>query len=252
MKISATVLLAIVSALSAQGDTLSDLRAVLGRLNGHAPIRATYEIQRSGQSKGRFVNDRYSGSVAVEIEADTAALRVVFPQALLDTIAREQAAKLRNSATDTPTLNALWEVSAVHTAEAVDFAPALLQMIDGAKLVDDRAATLQGRPARMIVLDLPQRVTQPNGTIDIGKVTVEKDRMTLWLGADGLPQVAEHVRTIKASVLLFKALSEETESWQFAAGAGRLLRLRYESKSSGSGLGQTGSGTLVFTLKPHS
>jgi len=252
MKMPAIVLLAIASALPAHADTLSDLRAVLGRLNGHAPIKATFEVQRSGQSKGRFVNDRYSGSVAVELEADTAALRVVLPQALLDTIAREEAAKLRNPAAETPTLNALWEVSAVHTAEAVDFAPALLLRIDGAKLVDDRATTLQGRPARMVVLDLPQRVAQPNGTIEIGKVTVEKDRMTIWLGADGLPQAAEHVRTINASAFFFKARTEDKESCQFAAAAGRLLRLRYESKSSGSGLGQTGSGSLVFTLKPHS
>jgi hypothetical protein len=248
---SLAVLFAILSSLPAHADGLTELRAALSRLNRHLPVKATYEIQRTGQSKGRFVNDRYSGRVAVELEADAAALRVIFPQTVLDTIVHEEAAKARNAAVETPTLNAMWEVSAVNTSQAVDFAPPLLQMIDGAKLVDDRAGNAAGPYARMVVLDLPQRIKQSSGTIEIGRVTIEKDRMTIWLGADGIPLSAEHVRTIKASAFLFKGQTEENETWQFAATAGRLLRLRYESKSSASGLGQTGSGSVVFTLKLH-
>src|SRR3954453_19057082 len=115
----------------AYADTVGDMRAALARLGGRAPIAATYEVQRSGKSEGRFINDNFTGKVSIEIESDAAAFRLVFAQTLLKTIDDEQAVSLRDPKKDTPMLNALWEVSPISASQALNFAPALVRMIDG-------------------------------------------------------------------------------------------------------------------------
>lgn len=244
-----TALLLAVAA-SGAADTLADMRVALGHLAAKSPIRARYSVHRTRKSQGRFVNDDFTGDVAVEVQSDEQGFRIVLSEAVLATIAREKGAKLRDDAAETPTLNALWEVTPVTTSEAVDSGPPLLQMIAGAKLVSDRAALVNGKPGRVIVLDLAQ-AKKAARAIDIGKVTVEEDRVTIWTGEDALPEIAEHVRRVKASLLLIKAETSNTEKWIFARSDDRLLRLRYESSSSGSGFGQKGSGSITAILTPH-
>jgi hypothetical protein len=249
MRRSVTSVLLLVSA-AAHADTVVDMRAALAHLGGRSAINATYEVQRSRKSEGRFVNDNFTGRVTLELESDNAAFRLVFPQALLATINNEKMIKLRDRKKDTPTLNALWEVSPISASEALDFAPALLQMIDGAKIVGDRVETVQGAPGHLLVLDLPPP-KQASGVIEFGSVKIEKDRLTLWLGADGLPLSAEHVQVWKASALIFKVEGQQTEKWIFRKENDHFLRMRYESSTSGSGLGQQGTGSVIATLTPH-
>jgi hypothetical protein len=210
MKKCLTGMLLLFSAASAAyADTVADMRAALTHLGGRSAISATYEVQRSRKSEGRFVNDNFSGKVTLDLESDNAAFRLVFPQALLATINNEQMINLRDPKKDTPTLNALWEVSPVSASQALNFAPALLRMIDGAKVVGDRAEIVQGAPGHLLVLDLPPP-KQASGIIEIGSVTIVKDRLTLWLGVDGLPVSAELRQVWKASAFIFKAEGQQT------------------------------------------
>lgn len=238
------------TALSAHADTLADLRALLARCTGHSPIKATYTVQRSRKSEGRFVNDDFSGSVALELESNSNDFRLIFSNALLATIDAEQSTRRRDPKKDTPTLNALWEVTPYETSKALNFAPSLAEMLDEAKLVSDKPATIDGKAGRVLVLDLPPP-KEANDVVEIGKAKIELDRLTLWLGEDGFPSLAEHVRNMKASALVFKAETHETQKWVFGHENDRLLRLRYETVTSGSGLGQRGMSTIIATLKPH-
>jgi hypothetical protein len=245
-----SVLLLCLAASVARADTVGDMRAALARLGGRSAISATYEVQRSRKSEGRFVNDNFTGKVRLELESDSAAFQLVFPQALLATINNEQMIKLRDPKKDTPTLNALWGVSPMSASQALNFAPALVRMIDGAKVVDDHAETVHGAPGHRLVFDLPPS-KQARGTIEIGSVTIEKDRLTLWLGADGIPVSAEHIRVTKASAFIFKGETQQLEKWTFGKENDRLLPTRYESSGSGSGLGQKGTTSVITTLTPH-
>jgi len=250
MKRILTSALLLLAAAASRADTLGAMRAALAQLGGRSTIRAAYEVRRGRKSEGRFLNDNFTGVVGVELEFDKAGLRIAFPQALLDVIDTEQMAKLRDAKKDTPTLNALWEISPVTAYEALNFAPALLRMIEGGKVAGDRPTMVQGRPAHLLILDLPPPILA-SGVIEFGKATIEKDRLTLWLGDDGLPISAEHVRIIKGSLLMFKAQSQETEKWIFAKENDHLLRLRYESLGEASGVGQKGSSSVISTLTLH-
>jgi hypothetical protein len=248
-KFFTSVLLLCSAASVASADTVGDMRAALARLGGRSAISATYEVQRSRKSEGRFV-DNFTGKVRLELESDNAAFQLVFPQALLATINNEQLMKQRDPKKDTPTLNALWAVSPMSASQALNFAPALMRMIDGAKVVDDHAEAVHGEAGHRLVLDLPPS-KQARGTIEIGSVTIEKDRLTLSLGADGVPVSAEHIRVTKASAFFFKGEQQQLEKWTFRKENDRLLPTRYESSGSASGLGQKGTSSIITTLTPH-
>jgi hypothetical protein len=239
--------LALAVALPLAADPVADVRAALGKLTAAQPIRATYEMQRSVANEGKFDNDTFTGKAAVELEGENGAFRVVYPSTLLGQIAREQEAQTQDVNRSTPTISALAQIDPVETANAIDFAPTLLRMLHGAKLVSDASSTFQGKPARALVLRLADRIEKEN----TGRVKISENRLTLWLGTDLVPVGAEHLLNAKFSFLIFKGESKSKKSWYFSQVADRLVRVRHESTASGSGMGQKSNETLLATVKVH-
>jgi hypothetical protein len=243
--VRAALFLLLATHLSA--DPVGDVRAALGRLTAREAIKATYEVQQSVANEGKFGNDKYAGKAIVELEADGGGFRMVIPPPLLEQIEREQQAKIRDVKQSTPTVSALKEMDPVETANAVDFAPVLLRMLDGAKLVSDAASTFQGKPARALVLRLADRLDED----DAGRVKIAENRLTLWLDNDLVPVGAEHLLNAKFSFLVFKGESKQKKSWYFAHVADRLVRVRHESTQSSSGMGQKGNESVVALVRVH-
>lgn len=241
----AVILLALATSVAA--EPLADIRAALGRLTAREPIHATYELQRTVASEGTFGDDKFSGKATVELEGDANGFRVVYPRPLLDQIEREQQARIRDVKQTTPTVKALSQVDPVETSNAIDFAPELLRMIDGAHIVSDAASTFQGKPARAMVLRLASRLDAD----DAKRVKIAENRLTLWLGPDLVPVGAERVAHLKFSFLVFRGESKQKKSWYFARVADRLVRIRHEATESNSGMGQKGNESLVATVKVH-
>lgn len=238
--------LSLLLALPVAADPLADVRTALGRLTGREPIRATYELQRAVANEGKFSDDKFSGKVSVEIEGDANGLRVVFPRTLLDQLSREQNAEARNPKQTTPTVSAVQELDPVETAQALDFAPVLLRMLEGARVVSDGSGTWQGRPARVMVFRL---VDEPHD--GPGKVTVAENKLTLWLGGDLVPVAAEHIAAGRFSFLVFKGEARQKKSWHLSRVADRLIPHRHESSQTSSGMGQKGNENVVAMVRVH-
>lgn len=238
---------ALLLALPLSADPLGDVRAALGKLTASQPIRATYEMQRSVSNSGKFDNDTFSGKAVVELEGGGGDFRVVFPRTLMDQISREQESRMQDVNRTTPTVSALSQINPVETSDAIDFAPTLLRMMHGAKVVSDAPSTFQGKPARAMVLRLADRIEKENA----GRVKISENRLTLWLGADLVPVGAEHLLNAKFSFLVFKGESKQKKSWYFAQVADRLVRVRHESTESGSGMGQKSHESVVATVRVH-
>jgi hypothetical protein len=234
-------------ALPLAADPIADVRAALTRLPAREPIRATYELQQSVNNQGKFDNDVFTGKTSVELEGGESGMRLLFPSAVLTQIALEQDAKNHNSNLKTPTVTAMREIDPVETANAIDFAPVLLRLLDGANLVSDAQSTWQGKPARAMVL----RVKDHLDDDDKGRVKISENRLTLWLGPDLVPLAAEHLVNAKFSFLIFKGESKQRKSWHLAHVADRLVRVHYESQQTSSGMGQKGNETIVATLRVH-
>ncbi|HEX7151993.1 MAG TPA: hypothetical protein VF618_10935 [Thermoanaerobaculia bacterium] len=249
MTIRAAVLIFFIPAVL-HADALGDIRAALTRMTGRQPIRGTYEVKVVRESKGRFANTNFRGGVAVELDSDTHGVRVTVPRNVLDQIAAEQKAQLANPKAQTPTLGSLDEVGPTDASEVLDMGPALLSMLDGAKLLSDGRGTWQGKPVRVVVLKLTPRPSA-NGEIRMGKVTESENRMTLWLADDAVPLAAERTLSMKASFLILRGEFKEKRSWHFARHGDRLVRVRYEASGTGSGMGQSGTETKVALLRVH-
>jgi hypothetical protein len=238
------ILLAV--AVPLYGDALLDIRTALSRLSGRDPIRATYEVQRVIDNHGKFSNDKFTGRASIEVEGDAHGVRVQYARPLLEQMERERNAKAREPKKPTPTVSAIAQMGALSVAEAIDYAPSLLQMLDDAKLVEDRAGTLGGKPARVVILRLADK-----RDMDVGKMTVIENKLTVWLGTDDIPLAAELVRNAKYSFLIFKAEWKTNRSFHFARVGDRLVRTRDEEREIGSGLGQKGNTTTIATIRVH-
>jgi hypothetical protein len=241
------ILIVLLFATSLSADPLGDVRSALGRFPGRDTVRATYELQRSVKNEGKFGNDNFSGKIAVDLEASSAGYHIVVGRPLLELIDREQQARNRNPKLNTPTANALREINAVEAADALDFAPAVLRLLDGAKVVTDAAGTWQGKPARVLVLRAADRL-DPD---DASKVKVAENKVTLWLDTENVPLAVEHMFNAKFSFLFLKGEMKEKKSWHLARAADRLVRARFESTQNSSGMGQKGNETVVATVRVH-
>ena len=233
-------------ALPLHADALSDVRTALAKLGGTSPIRATFELQRHETDEGKFANDKSGGKAAVEVEADGASFRLVVPRPMMEQIGTELDARAKDPDKSTPTERALNQITTVAAFESIDGAPALLRLLDGAKVVSDGAGTWGGKPCRVVILRLADKVGKTPG-----KVTISENKLTLWLGPDHVPLAAEHIRNGKFSFLVFKSEMKSKRSWHFARSGDRLVRARYEANETSSGMGQKGTDVTVATVRVH-
>lgn len=238
------LLLILAVAAPLHADAFVDLRAALARLTAREPIRVTCEVQRAVNSEGKWDNTKFNGVAAMHLEADTAGVRLVYARPLLEQIERELATRAKDPKQPTPTVSAAQQMDLVTATHALDAAQPLLNMLDGAKVLEDRGGTWQGKPARIVIFKLADKPER-----GIGKVTISENKLTLWLGSDHIPLAAEHIRVAKFSLLFIKGESKSKLSWHFAHIGDRLVRTRTEESESGSGLGQKGTSSVVATLR---
>ena len=233
-------------ALPLQADALADVRSALQKLTATSAIRATFELQRNETDEGRFANDKSGGKASVEVEADATSFRLIVPRPMIDQVGSELDARAKDPDKSTPTERALGQISTVMAFESLDAAPALLRLMDDAKIVSDGAGTWAGKPVRVVILRLADKIGKTPG-----KVTISENKLTLWLGPDHVPLAAEHIRNGKFSFLILKSEMKTRRSWHFARSGDRLVRARYEATETSSGMGQKGTDVTVATVRVH-
>ncbi|HUR80389.1 MAG TPA: hypothetical protein VM733_06465 [Thermoanaerobaculia bacterium] len=244
---TARLLLVLLIAAPLAADPLADVRAALNRFAARETVRATYELQQSVKNEGKFGNDNFAGKIAVDLEANGNGYQILIGRALLEQIEHEQEARDHNPKLKTPIASALREINAVEASDALDFAPRIVRLIDGAKVLNDAAGTWAGKPARVLILRAADRM-DPD---DASKVKVADNKVTLWLDAENVPLAVEHLFTAKFSFLFLKGEMKEKKSWHLARAADRLVRARYEYTQNSSGMGQKGSEAVVATVRVH-
>lgn len=231
------------AALRAGADTLGDVRAAVGRLSAKPPLRATFQSKAFSKASGRFANDKDQRNVSVEVAHDASGISITVPQTLLDEVSRA-----RNRG-DASAQNLIGSISTLAIADVLDFRDSFLAMLDHAVVTREERIPFQGKPARHLLLKLQPR-PKPSGTIDIGTMKTDVE-LSLWIGDDSLPLAAEHTLKGTAGFMFFHATYAVRTSYTFAHTANRLMIVRLETSSSGSGLGENVETTNVQTLTLH-
>ncbi|MFM9865676.1 MAG: hypothetical protein ACKVRO_18945, partial [Micropepsaceae bacterium] len=142
-----------------------------------------------------------------------------------------------------PTRNALNELDYIKVHSMVHAAETLLIRLENAKLKTERAEAWNGKPARLISLDL----TLPKNQQFVDKQTATFD---VWIDEAGRPLASRAITTTKGSayiVVTFEAKSREDRV--YTVSGNRLLATRRDSSGSGSGAGQRGETTATVTLR---
>jgi hypothetical protein len=230
-------------ALPMSADTLSDVKAALGRLTARTPMRVTWSHESNDTTSGKYANDKSSGRVSVEAVQDAGSFRVEIPRALLDKAAGEAHAARGD------TRRALDSVSPVGISEDLDFADSFTGLLNTGTVREEKRVMWNGAPARLLVLQLkePKRERE----ITLGKVTFTENRLNVWIGADDVPLAAEHLLKVSAGFLMFHGDSSTKKSWHFTKKDDHFVVARYEDWTSFSGLGQKGEGHTVVTVSIH-
>lgn len=229
MRILSAVSLLVLFATQAGAATLDAVRRSLAELPGRLPVSARL-VSTDQRTDGKETGESRGTSVA---EDDGTYIRLI----------HEKQGLVRR---DENKRGADHSVTAGEAAELLNFAPALLRMLDGATIRKSTPATINGRSATLLELGL-QRKKDPDGD---KWVKSYEDLLLLWIDAGGVPLAARRTRHIKARVVVVGFEINEKDDLQFQRGADRLLVTRRTTESSGSGLGQSEKGkkTIAVTV----
>lgn len=232
-------------ACTASADTLEDIRSVLSRLPGKQAIHATYSMERTSATSGRFGDNRGSHQVAVDVARTGDGVSVTVPLALLERAAEE--ARMHSGSFKNETRNAISSISPMSIADDLNYAPSLSGILQMGRVSDERREIQGGRSLRRLILDIKQPMTKSEG-VEIGEVKTTEDRMTLWIGEDNIPVSAHRSRKMRAGFLFLHGDTSEEFNWTFARSGDSLVLVRFEQLTAFSGMGQKGNGKTVSTI----
>jgi hypothetical protein len=228
-----------------RADELAELAATLARFPATDEIQGTLELLVSRQSTEEHWQDQ--SRATVEVEDGPQGVRVALSRAGSRLALQELRAQTLDPAKHTPTYNSLQVLSLNEVSGDLDCAAALAQDVSLAHLVEARPSAYLGRPARLLVLARPSRLSQEARK----HVRTAETRLSIWLGADGMPLGAEKIEHTKGRflVLFFENLRKQT--WTFARKGNRLYATRHEVSDDASGLGQDFRNSTVAILTLH-
>jgi hypothetical protein len=232
------------AAPAAQAGGLDDLRRALEGLRGVAPVKVTLTAQVTTASRDSDDKVRNaSGTATLSAEDGPQGLRLVYPRPIIVKAVAEGAGRQTDGTAPIPTRNALNELDYGDVHSMVHAAETLLIRLEGAKLKAERAEAWNGEPARRLSLEL----TVPKNQQYVDKQSATMD---VWIDDAGRPLASRAEATTKGSafvVVSFEAKNNEDRVYSVAGD--RLLVVRRDSSSSGSGAGQRGDTKATVTLQ---
>lgn len=236
----AVAALAAATCARAEGGALDAVRAALKQFTGTAPVSAVLERAVTSERKDRPLE---AGRATLEVSAGPAGISIGYPGTVLE--------QLRAEAADTdpekprPLRRTLQDFDAIEVANMLNGAPGLLNDLDGATLTAVSDGAYEGRPARLLELDLVLRLSKA----DSKWVKNARRSMKLWVDADGVPLAAESDSEFVVGLLIFTFDARETRSQAFHRVGDRLATLRRSTSFDGEGLGESQHLTTDTTLR---
>ena len=140
----------------------------------------------------------------------------------------------------------LGAISPQTVAEYINVAGAFEQRLKDAVLLEDKADTYQGSPARLLVLKLDPHL-KPQDKKYIKQIDAQA---RIWLDAQGCPLAAETSMALKGRAFLVISFdSHEKETFRFSKVGGRLIVAYHEKQGGGSGAGEKGTSRESTSLE---
>jgi hypothetical protein len=236
---------ALLAAVPAAGDPLSDLRVVLRRFPANAPFAASASLQVKGDSQG--VAGARAGSTRFEVEIGPGGLVIRVRPAALGAAESEAENKKRNPENLTPTRTAMAALTIFDVVDALDAATMLLNDLDGATLIQQTPSAHAGKPATLLRIKVKSTLAGTSSRF----VNVPKIELRVWIDPSGIPVAAERDSNYSASFLFVKAGNERKERWELTVAGDRLYASRNDEDNRASAVGKSivSSRSVVYVPK---
>ncbi|HUG11526.1 MAG TPA: hypothetical protein VMM36_10955 [Opitutaceae bacterium] len=234
----------------ARADTHSELTAALARFTGESEVRAgvSYEYWSEAGDKDGMVEETCTVSVGIAEDAD--GLRVTWSRGTLADAAEEVRAASVDGEVKTPMRRAMGLLSATVLSGYLNGAIELSRWLGQSELLREEAAEWKGAPARLLIFNSTPRVNaQTRKYLKELEATVR-----VWVGKDGVPLAAERSVQFKGRAFLVVSFaSDESDAYEFSARGDRLVVVRHERVSHGTGTGGKNAQKTVamLTLAPE-
>jgi hypothetical protein len=239
-------LLFLLFANSAFANGLDDLRSALNTLHGQGILAGSYEVrQQKVDLDGKKPPE--NASATAQVVEDGTGLQLRWDRAVLKR-ANEDAHPAAGVKKSEALSTLIGSTSALRVAAAVNYAPALLHLLEGGQLKSERQETYQGKPARVLDLELTEAGPDEKQV----KMKESVHSAQVWIGADGAPLAATMTHRRKASVMVFLSFEQSAkEDFVFSVVANRLVVLKRDEQGTAKGLGNESRyrNTYLFTPK---
>jgi hypothetical protein len=229
------------AASNANGDPLADLREVLHRFPAKAPFAATVQVSGDAQSTLR------AAATTFEVEDGPGGLNIHVSPGALAAAEAEADRKKRNPETLTPTRTAMVALTVFDVIDALDAAAMLLDSLNGATLLEQKASPRDGKPATLLRIKVKPTLSLTRGRF-VNEPQVE---LRVWIDNNGIPIAAERDSNYSASILFLKAGNVRKEQWKFAVSGDRLYASRNEQDDRATALGKSIVTSRSVTYAPR-
>ena len=232
----------------ARADGFSELKAMLARPAAASPLKGTLRVESSSRQGDDKEADEDHGQATLDFEDGPAGLRIAYSRELLARVEQETRARDKDPKAKTPAASGLRaaDPSALRSMLAPN--GGLLALLDECAPKGEIAEPWNGRPARH--LSCEYGLAKLKGK-DRKYVKTYEGKVEVWVGAGGVPLAAsvETRLTGRAFVVIsFETASHLEQTFQMVGE--RLITLREERRSSGSGAGEKGESRTVRELLP--
>lgn len=236
----------LLASLGLRADGISDLKGALARLGGHAPVKGTLEVKRTTRNgEGKDLVERV-GQASAWVEDGPQGLRVAWDRSLLGRAQQEARALRKDPEARTPATLGLGALSARVVVDQVHAAEGLASQLEHAKVVSEVAEPWRGRPARKLTLELTMAAVNGRDRKYVKEFT---GTTQVWIEEDGTPLATLTRTRLKGRAFLVVTFNQEQEeSAAYQRVGDRLVCLRLETSSSGSGAGEKGSTHSLTTF----
>ncbi|PWF45063.1 hypothetical protein [Massilia glaciei] len=235
---------------AARADGLSDLKAALEHGSKATPVKGRIEarvVRRLGEGASAVET---TGRANIQVSDGAGGLALSYGEGLLAQVRAEQSARAKDPDIKTPTLHTLGELGTGEVLSLLSAAPRILRSLEKAHFKSERAATHNGKPARLLSFDIPIETLSKRDR----KYAKRLDSVyEIWIGPDGTPLASRKRQTVWGRafvVITFEATTEEYSTYGLVDG--RLVALRIDSHDKAEGMGERDETKSVKTLQVQS
>ncbi len=228
----------------ARADGLTDLRASLAKLDGNSAIAAQLSMQKSSKNGDSDEPKSSSAQASVNASSNNGALQISYDAATLGKVEAEANKRSGDTEAVTPLADLLRDITPTQVNAMLSYAGSLTRKLEQATLNEDKADTLDGKPARLLVFQVPLNASAK----DKASMKEYTGSLKVWLDDAGVPLAIDQEQVFSGRRMLISFKGSSSESASLQKRGERLVVVKQKRGQTFSGFGQMSDSTTTTSL----